>query len=179
MDTSVQMRQAIYLWLEQHSGVPYDFKDDIKGISGDNIFIDPYEWKLNVDNILELLSDAVDCIEENGSMLPDSLPPKVIVKRFVVEDVLMSLVDVVQHITTRLHLTHKSIKTVEELNHIVEYLSEFIELMSDNTMDEIISENMFDEFSEDKEDLFDIHRNDLSSMHTTISSIRHQYADED
>jgi hypothetical protein len=175
------MFQEAYTWLERYSGVSYDFREDISEISSNVIFIDPFEWMTSFNNILENLSNATDIIDEFGDYLPDELPNKSELKKLIVEDVISKLVNVVNNIKRKLNLEITDFGSYDQLVNQSIALNDLVTMIIQNTMEDIIKKDMFEKYEEENdnswEDMLNIHKNDLSNMHFTVSSIRQDYFD--
>ena len=81
--------EAVYSWLEQHSGVSYDLNDDINQIKGDVAFTETFTWATKISLILDELDDALDVIDENHRELTEDLPGRDDFKRMLVADTIM------------------------------------------------------------------------------------------
>jgi len=175
------MWNEIYLWLEQYSGVSYDFQGDISQISENSIFIEPFEWSVNVNDILEKLSDVWDIIDEYGDDLPDDFPNKSSLKKFITENVIGWVSGVINNVKRQLKIDQTDITSYDDLVNQSTVLSDFIRMMIENSIDKILEENLFEKCDEDFNNIltetFNVSRNDIPSMHIEISSIRECFFD--
>lgn len=175
------MWEEIYLWLEQYSGVSYDFQGDVSKISDNSIFIEPYEWVVNVNDMIEKLSDVWDIIDEYGDDLPDEFPNKISLKKFITENVTGWISGVINKVKRQLRIDQMDINDYDDLINQSTTLSEFVQMIIEYPINEILEKNMFETFNEEHNNImtetFNISRNDISSMHIDISSIRESYFD--
>lgn len=175
------MWEEIYLWLEQYSGVSYNFQEDVSKISDNSIFIEPYEWNVNVNDMIEKLSDVWDVIDEYGDDLPDEFPNKRSLKKFITENVIGWISGVINKVKRQLRIDQMDINDYDDLINQSIALSEFVQMMIEYPINEILEKNMFETFDEEHSNImtetFNISRNDISSMHVDISSIRESYFD--
>lgn len=175
------MWQEIYLWLEQYSGVSYNFDEDITRISKDFVFIEPYEWISTIDVIIEGMSEAVDTVETYGGLLPEDFPDKDSLKRLISSNIISKILNNINYVKRQLHIDpieiHSFNKLVEHANGLVG----LINLLTENTIDDIIQHNMFEKSDEEYDNIFtedfNMHSSDLTNMSFTVSSIRENYFD--
>lgn len=176
------MFQELYLWLEQYTGVSYDFRDDVLKISAESIFIEPYEWSVNVKDILTKLNDVNDTIDEYGDELPDSYPDKNKLKKFITENVIGWIVDIVNSIKKQLNIEVTEISDYDDLLSQCSSLVDFIQLINNNNIkDGSITDKDFEEFNEEHNEIltetFHISKNDIPSIQATISTIKENFYD--
>ena len=165
----------IYNWLEQHSGVSYNFDDDFREITGDVAFDSPVFWSTTIGLIFDQLDEALDVIDEYGYSLPDDMPSKDQLKRIFADACITNILTNVNHIKSSLNIPIEKISSVEDLNNQVNALKDFILLAKINPVEEFVKEETFRNFEDANDDIledkFSIHVNDLPSMWETISSI--------
>ena len=86
------MFDEIYTWLESYAGVSYDFDESIKEIDASNAFIDPFNWRVSIEIILNQLDDACDIIDMYWKAIPTALPPRDKMKRLLTQNTLQMIV---------------------------------------------------------------------------------------
>lgn len=177
------MYDEIYTWLEEYSGCAYDFRDDIADVSGDAIFTSSHEWHLNMHYILDKLSEAIDVVDENWKMLPDTLPSRTDLKKLITSDVLGQLVQIIYSIEQKLLIEPVDITDVDTLHLTIETLFDLVNELTTNSIDDTLKRDWFEDYNEENDNIlsvkFGIHKNDLSNMYFTIQSILDLYGDED
>lgn len=175
------MLQEIYMWLEQYSGVSYDFNEDISNITGNKAFIDPFEWHISIENILERLNDALSTIDKYHNLLTEDLPNRTDLKKYISGMVLNRILNVLNDIKLQLHIEQSEINSYDELIKQVMVITQLIDMMVDNTLEDIIKNNMFEKYDEENDnvltDMLNMHKNDVPNIHFTVSSIRQDYFD--
>ena len=115
----------IYNWLEQHSGVSYNFDDDFREITGDVAFDSPVFWSTTIGLIFDQLDEALDIIDEHGYSLPDDMPSKDQLKRIFADACITNILTNVNHIKSSLNIPIEKISSVEDLNNQVNALKDF------------------------------------------------------
>lgn len=175
--------QEIYGWLEQHSGVSYDFNEDISKISGSVAFIEPYDWFVAIDNIFDGLDDAMDVIDDYSRMLPDNFPSKTELKKFISGHVIGRVLEIVNYVKQMMSIEQTEINKYSELMEHVRAMSDLIIMISDYSMEDIIKDDMFEKYDEDNDnvltDKLNIHKNDMPNIHSVVTTIRDDYFTED
>lgn len=169
----------IHAWLEQHSGVSYEFGEDIVMVSGDVIFTDPFEWRISVENILENLSDALDVINKNSRYIPDDLPDKDSMKKTISSYVIGELLNILNSIKQKLHIEQVDINDYDVFNQHINAITSLLDMLMNNSIEDISNHDLFEKFEEENDNMFTellhVHKNDLTNMHFTVSSIRQDY----
>lgn len=165
----------IYNWLEQHSGVSYNFDDDFASIAGDVAFDSPVFWSTTIGLVLDKLDEALDIIDEYGYSMTDDMPSKDELKRIFANACISNILTSVNHIKSSLNIPIEKISTVEDMSNQVNALKDFILLAKLTPVEEFVKEETFRNFEDANDDIledkFSIHVNDLPSMWETISSI--------
>ena len=176
------MWTEIYAFFEQHTGVTYDFTSDVQSISGDKIFIDPYAWQTSINNILDNLQDALDCIEEYGDSVPDTMPSKSEFKKLIAGYLLGGIVENLNYIKRILNVDPTDISSYEVLEEHLYAVGKLVEMLVNNSLSEINEKNLFNTYiTDDEEDdnafvsLLGLHEKDVFNMSETVSSIREEY----
>jgi len=173
------MWPEIYNFLEQFSGVEYDFGDDLKSISGYTAFIEPYQWKSGIDNIMEDLEEALDCVEDYAEFITDDLPRKKDLKKIITMSVLSAIISNLNNVKRNLNIENVEISNVDDLMFQIQTISDLINMLIEKTIDDIIQHDEFDKYDEENDgaftDLLGIHKNDMTNMSFTVNSIRQDY----
>lgn len=176
------MWNEIHNFFEQFAGVPYDFSDDLRDISGDAIFVDPIRWRHTVISIINDLQDALTCIDDYGAFLGEDMPNKQNLKKIVASYVLEELTNLLNSIKGKLNIEKTDISNFDNLEQQLITISEMIEMFVHISLEEIISKDLFqNNFVEDDDEdnplemLFGLHPNDVTNLSFTITSIRDDY----
>lgn len=174
------MWQEIFNFLERYSGVSYDFSEDFSKISGNVLFIEPYQWKVTVNSILKQLEEALDCVEEYGDNLSDEMPSKKDLKKIIASYVLGELIKNINHIKRILNIDDIDISDFDDLQHQIELLFDLVDILVNNSLDEILKNNMFEEYEDDDDgggfvEVLGLHKNDMPNLSFTVLSIREDY----
>lgn len=171
--------QEIYIWLESYAGVTFDFSDDFEIIKGDTIFIEPYLWIITINEILEHLEEAVGCIEKYGDDLPDDMPRKKDLKKFVTMSVLSSILTNLNSIKKKLNIEEVDINNFDTLIRHVETMHDLVVMLTENPIEDVLKNRMFEKHEEENDEsfyeLFEISKNDIPNMSFTVNSIRDAY----
>lgn len=173
------MLSEIYTWMEQYSGVSYDFNDDIKDISGDVIYIEPIVWRIGICDILDNLKDAVEIIDEYGTSAPDDLPSKTEMKKLLTQHIIERLLSIINKIKRQLNIEQVDIERFDVLIKHVELLSRLVEFMIQHSMEDIARHNLFEKFDDDNgneySEILNITKGDIANMHIFVTSTREDY----
>lgn len=175
------MWSELFIWLERYSGVSYDFSEDIASIKGDIAFIDTYEWFNVISNLFDNLSEAIDVVDEFGDNLTDELPNKKKVKNMLTSYVISNLLDNVNDIKRKLNIDIVDISNADTLIQHINIIMELIQMLSENEMDDIFKQQLFEKHEEENGNTFteilNIQKDDITNMYFTVSSIRQDYFD--
>lgn len=178
------MWPEIYNFFEQFAGVSYNFVEDLQELDGNAIFIETYAWQAKKDDILENLQDALDCIEENAQYLGEDMPSKQDLKKIVASYVLGELVRDLNSIKQTLHIEVNDICSFDDLENQLYVISMLVEMLANNNLDTLLSENMFDTYIKEEEDddnefvtVLGLSSNDVPNLSFTVTSIREDYFD--
>lgn len=175
--------EAVYSWLEQHSGVSYDLNDDINQIKGDVAFTETFTWATKISLILDELDDALDVIDENHRELTEDLPGRDDFKRMLVADTIMKILNEVNGIKRQLGITPTKIKTVNELLQHVNAIRDLINMLKINPIEDIIKDKLFEKYEDENDDAFsellDLHKNDMTNLWETVRSVVDYIEDDD
>lgn len=175
--------EAVYSWLEQHSGVSYDLNDDINQIKGDVAFTETFTWATKISLILDELDDALDVIDENHRELTEDLPGRDDFKRMLVTDTIMKILNEVNGIKRQLGITPTKIKTVNELLQHVNAIRDLINMLKINPIEDIIKDKLFEKYEDENDDAFsellDLHKNDMTNLWETVRSVVDYIEDDD
>lgn len=175
------MWSELFIWLERYSGVSYDFSEDIASIKGDIAFIDTYEWFTVISNLFDNLSEAIDVVDEFGDNLTDELPNKKKVKNMLTSYVISNLLDNVNDIKRKLNIDIVDISNSDTLIQHINIIMELIQMLSENEMDDIFKQQLFEKHEEENGNTFteilNIQKDDITNMYFTVSSIQQDYFD--
>lgn len=175
------MWSELFIWLERYSGVSYDFSEDIASIKGDIAFIDTYEWFNVISNLFDNLSEAIDVVDEFGDNLTDELPNKKKVINMLTSYVISNLLDNVNDIKRKLNIDIVDISNSDTLIQHINIIMELIQMLSENEMDDIFKQQLFEKHEEENGNTFteilNIQKDDITNMYFTVSSIQQDYFD--
>lgn len=175
------MWSELFIWLERYSGVSYDFSEDIASIKGDIAFIDTYEWFNVISNLFDNLSEAIDVVDEFGDNLTDELPNKKKVENMLTSYVISNLLDNVNDIKRKLNIDIVDISNSDTLIQHINIIMELIQMLSENEMDDIFKQQLFEKHEEENGNTFteilNIQKDDITNMYFTVSSIQQDYFD--
>lgn len=175
------MWSELFIWLERYSGVSYDFSEDIASIKGDIAFIDTYEWFNVISNLFDNLSEAIDVVDEFGDNLTDELPNKKKVINMLTSYVISNLLDNVNDIKRKLNIDIVDISNSDTLVQHINIIMELIQMLSENEMDDIFKQQLFEKHEEENGNTFteilNIQKDDITNMYFTVSSIQQDYFD--
>jgi hypothetical protein len=176
------MWPEIYNFFEQFAGVSFNFIEDLQALDGNAIFIETYEWQTKKDDILENLQDALDCIEENGQYLGEDMPSKQDLKKIVASYVLSELVKDLNSIKQTLNIEVNDIASFDDLENQLYVISMLVEMLANNSLDTLLSENLFATYITEEEDednefetVLGLSANDVPNLSFTVTSIREDY----
>ena len=178
------MWEEIYVWIESYSGCSYDMTKDIDFITDMNTpFVETFEWRLTAEKMVDDLSSIYDIITEYHNLIPDTLPSESKMKKMFAEQVLGAILQAVNNVKKQLHIQQIDITDHNVLLLHVDKLTDLINLLSTNTLDDIIEKKKFDKYNEENDDaftdLFGLTSSDMSNMFYTISSIKEAFGSDD
>lgn len=177
------MWEEIYIWIEQYAGTSYDLTENINELRGDAIFISPTIWRNNLSIVLERLSDMIDVINEYWSEIPEELPPRGEMKKFVTSEILGEIIEIVNSIKQKLNIEPVDIRTFTMLEKHVDALYDLIKALSENTMEKLMKKEWYDEYEDQNNDfllnVFGVSKNDLPSMQFTVNDIKQLHENDD
>lgn len=176
------MWPEIYNFFEQFAGVSFNFVEQLSDMSGDAIFIEPYEWESKKNCILDDLQDALEYIDQYAQYLTDDMPSRKDLKKYIATFVLNELVSILNGIKRRLNIEANDITSFDDLEHQLYVVSMLSEMLVNNLLDTLLSENLFNTYIvEDEEDenefvtVLGLSQNDVPNMSFIVSSIREAY----
>ena len=176
------MWPQIYDFFTRYTGVSYDFATDIQEIANPLAFISPRIWAMKINMIMTNLESAMDCIDEFGDNLTDDMPSKSDLKKIISQYVLRALLGNLAEVKRILHIMNVDVSSFEDFEMQVELLKELLVMLVENSLDDILSKNLFETESRDDEDddnqfveVFGLHQNDVPNMSMTVQSIRQDY----
>lgn len=176
------MLDEIYTWLDSYAGVSYDFAESIKEIDASKAFIDPFDWRTSIELILSQLDDACDIIDLYWRAIPMDLPPRNKMKRILSQNTLQQIVTNVRSVCTQMNVDLAvEITTIDRLKETVEVISEFLDMMINHDLNEIIKQDLFTQHEDENDDSFlnylGLTKQDMSQMSFNINAIREAYYD--
>ena len=176
------MWEQIYDFFNRYAGVSYDFSSDIQSITGVVPYISPRIWSVKIDLIMKNLEDALTCIDDYGDNLTDDLPSKSNLKKTISQYVLRALLKNLNDIKQTLNIENTDVSNLEDYENQVELMKELLLMLAENSLDDILSQNLFETIPRDEEDddnqfveVFGLHKNDVPNMSMTVQSIRADY----
>lgn len=177
------MWEEIYIWIEQYAGVSYDLTEYIGKLRGDEIFISPTVWRNNLSIVLERLSDMIDIIDEKWREIPEELPPRGDMKKFVTSETLANVIEIINSIKQKLNIEVSDIRTFATLEKHVDALYDLIKALSENSMEKLMKDEWYDEYEDQNNDfllnVFGISKNDLPSMQFTVNDIKQLHENDE
>ena len=176
------MWEQIYDFFTRYTGVSYDFTDDLQDIKDPLPYISPRIWAMKVNMIMTNLNAALDCIDEFGDNLTDDMPSKSDLKKLVAQYVLRALLFNLNSVKQTLHIDNVDISSFEDFEMQVELIKTLLIMLVENSLDEILSKDLFETESKDDEDddnqfveVLGLHKNDVPNLSMTVQSIRQDY----
>ena len=177
------MWEDITAWLEQYSGIEYDFDFYLRQLKDDGIFIAPVQWRNNVSIVLDKLSEMVDDIEDKKHEVPDDLPSAPEIKKIVTSNILSSLIDIIDSIKQKLNIEPTIIRRFTTLEKHIDALFDLVKALAEHSMEWLIQKEWFDEYEDNNDDFlhdtFGIVKNDLPNMHFTVNDIIQLHEDDE
>lgn len=178
------MWEDIYIWIESYAGCSYDVTEYLRALKDDAIFLSPRTWRNTLTILLQCLSDMIDVIDENWQMIPEHLPSKVEMKKFITSEILTQLIDIINKNKQKLNIEPTPIRTFMTLEQHVDVLYDLITALGSYSMESLIKKEWFDEYEESHNgfltNVFGISKNDLPSMQFTVRDIKqmHEHDEE-
>lgn len=175
------MLDEIYSWLESYAGVSYDFDESIKELSQLNACVDPFEWKISIEDILDNLDDANDVIDQFKTAIPVNLPSATKIKRTLAENMLSGIVKSIRGTCDQLNIDIDAIQTIDQLRNIVQTMYELLTMLNTNDITTIIQKGLYESHEEGDDDSFaevlGVMKEDMSSLAMNFNAIRDAYYD--
>ena len=169
------MWDDLYNWIEQYGGCRYDLTDELYQLSNDAIFIDPDQWKINLNCLIDELDDMVDIIDEHKEDLPDIFPSYRAVRNYVIGETLTSLITIINDVKRKLNIEPVNINDIDTLSEHSLVLYELIDAVSTYSLEQLSKTDWFDEFEEDHDEFllneFGLHKNDITNIHFVVNDI--------
>lgn len=176
------MTPEIYAFFEQYAGVSFDFTEDINRIGGDVAFVEPYEWYATIMNIEQNLQIALDVVDEHWIWLTEDMPTKADIKKIVASYVLNGLWMNLNHLKQSLGIERTDINSYDDLEINIHTVGKLIEMLSLNSLDEVLSKKLFDTYlTEDEDDdnpfvsVLGLDERDVPELWMTVSNIKEDY----
>lgn len=175
------MLDEIYAWLESYAGVSYDFNEAITELSRTNACIDPFQWKISIETILDQLSQANDVIDEYKQSIPMELPNAKQIKRILTENMLSGVLNSIRAVFLQLNLDPPTIKTVDQLRDVVQTMYELLIIIVSYDINDILKRNLYEEHEENDDNSFanviGVMKQDITSLAMSVNAIRDSYFD--
>ena len=112
------------------------------------------------------------------------MPSKQDLKKIVASYVLGELVKDLNSIKQTLHIEVNDICSFDDLENQLYVISMLVEMLANNNLDTLLSENMFDTYIKEEEDddnefvtVLGLSSNDVPNLSFTVTSIREDYFD--
>lgn len=170
------MWTEFYIWIERYAGVSYDLQSEFSMLTKYLIFVDPYEWKIRIDNIIQHTNDVIDTIDQFGDDIPDYLPDSKSMKRIFTENVVEQLLFVVNNVKRMINLEEVDITNYDILVNQVQTLSDLIKMCLD---DFPVKPTTYDTYEEENDDALQTYlgllKSDLPNLGITVNEIRDEY----
>jgi len=177
------MWEDILIWLEEYSGAEYDLQEYIRLLKGDAIFLSPNVWRDTLSILLEKLSEIIDIIDEKWREIPEELPSRSEMKKFITMEILTEIIEILNSIKQKLNIEPTEIRTFSTLEKHVDAICDLIKALSEQTMEKLIKDEWFDEYEDMNKDfltnVFGMSKNDLPSMQFTVNDIIQMHEDDD
>lgn len=175
------MLDEIYTWMESYAGVSFDFDETMQDVGESVAIIEPFTWHAVVIIMLSHLDDACDIIDTYWRAIPEGLPSKNRMKRMITEHAFTLLIANIRNICNLLNLDIPEITSMEFLKKVIEALYDLLQMLTNNTIDDIISNHMYDDHEEANDDSFSsilsVMPEDMSQLAMTVTAIRDAYYD--
>lgn len=176
------MLPELYAFFEKFAGVSFNFDDLYETIDGYTVFIEPYVWQTCINDIVDGLDDAMNVIEQFGDDLNDDMPDKDDAKKLIATEIISHLVKNVNDIKKILNIERTDINGYDDLEMQLFALGSLVKMLVDNSLDDILKQQLFDEYlTDDDEDdnpfetVLNLHKNDIPNMSFIVTSIREDY----
>lgn len=170
------------IWLEKYSGVSYDFVEDFREIPKEMIFVDPYQWKVKLMNIIDRLGDVMEIIGQFKDDIPDYLPDEINMKSIITSFAVENLLFLINYAKQTLLIEETDIDSYDDLVNQIQYLTEFVsDVLIDSEVEEVQKKftNLDEENDNYYTDTFGIRPADLTNMKFTVDDIREIMSDLD
>lgn len=175
------MLDEIYAWLESYAGVSYDFNEAIAELSRTNACVDPFQWKISIETILDQLTQANDVIDEYKQSIPMELPNAKQIKRILTENMLSGVLNSIRAVFLQLNLDPPTIKTVDQLRDVVQTMYELLIIIISYDINDILKRNLYEEHEESDDNSFaniiGVMKQDITSLVMSVNAIRDSYFD--
>ncbi len=175
------MFDELYSWLESYAGTSYDFSEAISEVDQQHAFIDPFNWRVSLEMVLDQLDDACDIIDRYCQALPTYLPNKKKLKRILSQDTLSRITGNIRGVCGMMNLTLDEISTIDQLKDVIETLYEFLDMMTSHDINDIIKHDLYQLHEEENNDsysnILSVFKEDLPQIAMTINAIRSAYYD--
>lgn len=175
------MLEEIYIWMESYAGVSFDFDETMQDVGNQVAIIEPFTWHSAIIILLSQLDDACDIIDTYWRAIPEGLPSKNRMKRILTEHVFTLIITNIRNICNQLNLDIPEITTMDYLKQVIEALYDLLQMLTNNTVDDIITKHMYDDHEEANDDSFSnvlsVMPEDMSQLAMSVTAIRDSYYD--
>ena len=169
------MLSEIYNWIESRTGVSYDFNAELVEMSKDVIFTSPEEFQIDYQQIKYELSQCCQAIEFYRDEIPDDLPRHEELKRLFVATVLHGITDIMNSIMDKLNIKRVDFSSMSDLDNAVTLLVELCNMVKYNSLETIISEQLFDRMNAGYDNaftnVFEIVSSDITNIYYAIDAL--------
>lgn len=173
------MNEEIFTWMEEYCGVSYDFQEAVSSIDGRTAFISPFEWRISIEMILEQLNTALDVIDDHKRAIPETMPNATELKRIFTLTTLRQLIANIVSVCAMMNIDPPEITSIDQLNIVVVTIADLITMLSNHNIDEILKQNLFEEYEEANDSAFfnvlQLHRQDMTQLSFAVNEIRQMY----
>lgn len=177
------MWYEFYSWLEAITGKNYDYSEELSELDSDAIFVNPFIWSTQFDNIIDGLTEAVDVIVKHADELPATLPTAIELKAELVASFVDSLTNTLGRIKSKLDIHIDSPTSFDDLVNHKTALCGLITLLNENDVEMINQKDMLNDLNDECNnvitDSFNIGIEDLYILQTNIQTIRQEYFDNE
>lgn len=188
MSKTSRVDSEILEWLHAYSGIYYDFSEEFDIIKGYTAFTDTFTWYTVIDSLQDKLDDMMDTFDVFQNMVtPEGITSSIaVMKKAVTQTLISNIADNLKNVLDNLHIDLSSsynLQTMDDLMDLVQLTRELIDMLSNNTIERIIKDNMFEELDEDNDnkysDIFELHKNDMTDLYFIIQSIKETETETD
>lgn len=176
------MFSEIYAWLEQFSGATYDMSSEFALFYDEMIFVDTFGWYNKYQQIENDIYEINDIIDEHEYEIPDDFPGAQDLKRIIDTMIFQQLLRVVDTVKRQLNIETVDVTSITILDFHALALSKLVSLAKENSINDLVKNNMFNKFEEDNDNIisnaFDLTEQDMPTIKFTVDDIKASYYDK-